>query len=223
MMYDVRSKMEINSTMRIRIRHIALIFALLLFGGVANEAWGKVTYHILSLPMTTHQLDGTRNIEGSTMSVFCENVRVEVLRVVSSDLHVNLPFEYKSPLVTTYHYYAADKITRSTNPEQLYGYNNTKYYFYTINGSSANEDVPGNQLTAGATCEDNIDIYVTYDYDPATSSMDLGVDLLNPNSGSHKIYNIHLKDRMVVLNQKRQNRPGAVLDGKYTSEHLDYL
>ena len=97
MMYDVRSKMEINSTMRIRIRHIALIFALLLFGGVANEAWGKVTYHILSLPMTTHQLDGTRNIEGSTMSVFCENVRVEVLRVVSSDLHVNLPFEYKSP------------------------------------------------------------------------------------------------------------------------------
>ena len=212
--------MEINSTMKMRVKHIVMILTLLLMGSMVNEAWGKVTYHVLSLPMTTHQLDGVRNIEGTTMSTFRGNVRVEVLRVVSNDLHVNLPFEYKSPLVTTYHYYASDKITKSANPEQLYGYNNTKYYFYTINGSSANEDVPGNQLTAGEACSDNIDIYVTYDYDPESSPMDLGVDLLNPNSENHKIYNIHLKDRMVVLNQKRQNRPGAVLDNYYTPEQL---
>ena len=116
--------MEINSTMKKRIQHISLVLMLLL-GGMVNEAWGKVTYHILSLPMTTHQRNGTNNIEGEDVGVYRTNVRVEVLRVVSSDLHVELPFEYKSPLVTTYHYYAADKITKSTNPEQLYGYNNT--------------------------------------------------------------------------------------------------
>ena len=213
--------MEINSTMKMRTKHIAMIFTLLMIGSMVNEAWGKVTYHILSLPMNTKQHPGTNHIEGDGALVdFRTNVRVEVLRVVSSDLHVELPFEYKSPLVTTYHYYAADKITRSTNPEQLYGYNNTTYYFYTINSSSANEDVPGNQLTAGDACDDNIHIYVTYDYDPATSTMDLSTDLLDPNSGSHKTYNIHLKDRMVVLNQNRQNRPGAVLDGFYTAEQL---
>ncbi len=205
--------------MKIHLRHIALIFTLLVLGGAANEAVAKVTYHVLSLPMSTKQLDGTDHQDG-TMVDFRTNVRVEVLRCVSSDLTVGLPFEYKSPLVTTYHYYAADKITKNANPEQLYGYNNTKYYFYTINGSTDNKDVPGNQLTEGEDCADNIDIYVTYDYDPATSSMDLGTDILNPNSGSHKIYNIHLKDRMVVLNQKRHNRPGAVLDGYYTPKQL---
>ncbi len=202
-------------------RTLYIIGLLLILGGATNEAWAKITYHILSLPISTKQHPGTNHIEGDGALVdFQTNVRVEVLRVVSTDLHVNLPFEYKSPLVTTYHYYAADKITKSTNPEQLYGYNNTKYYFYTINGSTANEDVPGNQLTAGDDCADNIHIYVTYDYNPATSTMDLSADLLNPYSSPHKTYNIHLKDRMVVLNQKRQNRPGAVLDGKYTPEQL---
>jgi len=212
--------MENNHAMTKQLRHIALTLTLLLMGGMANEVWAKVTYHILSLPMTTHQRNGTNNLEGDDVNVFRTNVRVEVLRCVSPTLTVGLPFEYKSPLVTTYHYYASDNITRSSDPEQLYGYNNTKYYLYTINGSSSNEDVSANQLTAGDACEDNIDIYVTYDYDPATSSMDLGTDLLDPNSGSHTIYNIHLKDRMVALNQKRQNRPGAVLDGQYTAEQL---
>ena len=202
-------------------RTLYIILLLLILGGATNEAWAKITYHILSLPISTKQHPGTNHIEGDGALVdFQTNVRVEVLRVVSTDLHVNLPFEYKSPLVTTYHYYAADKITKSTNPEQLYGYNNTKYYFYTINGSTANEDVPGNQLTAGDDCADNIHIYVTYDYNPATSTMDLSADLLDPYSSTNKTYNIHLKDRMVVLNQKRQNRPGAVLDGKYTPEQL---
>ena len=198
-----------------------MLLLLLATGGMSQEAWAKVTYHILSLPISTKQLDGTDHQAG-TLQNFRTNVRVEVLRCVSSTLTVGLPFEYKSPLVTTYHYYASDKITRSANPEQLYGYNNTQYYFYTINGSSANEDVPGNQLTAGDDCSDNIDIYVTYDYDPATSPIDLsttmdeGTRLLSAS----KVYNIHLKDRMVVLNQVRQNRPGAVLDGYYTPEQL---
>ena len=205
-----------------RIRqYITLILTLLLLGGTMNEAWAKVTYHILSLPMTTKQLDGENHQAGSLID-FRPNVRVEVLRCVSSTLTVGLPFEYQSPLVTTYHYYAADKITRSTNPEQLYGYNNTTYYFYTIDDSSANEDVPANQLTIGDACADNIDIYVTYDYDPASSPIDLSATL-NTSTGllsASKEYNIHLKDRMVVLNQNRQNRSGAVLDNYYTPEDL---
>lgn len=205
-----------------RIRqYITLILTLLLLGGTMNEAWAKVTYHILSLPMTTKQLDGENHQAGSLID-FRTNVRVEVLRCVSSTLTVGLPFEYQSPLVTTYHYYPADKITRSADPQQLYGYNNTTYYFYTINGSSANEDVSANQLTIGAACADNIDIYVTYDYDPDSSPIDLSATL-NTSTGllsASKEYNIHLKDRMVVLNQNRQNRSGAVLDNYYTPEDL---
>lgn len=224
-----------------QIQHIALIFALLLFGGVANEAWGKVTYHILSLPMTTKQLDGTNHQDG-TLVDFRTNVRVEVLRVVSSDLIVDLPFEYRSPLATNYRYYSADYIER-TGPNQLYGYNNTKYYFYNIqdnthtkttnnanygDGADGADNTPtaasvtdGVRLSPRAACADNIHIYVTYDI-KASPDIDLSTTL-NTTTGllsAGKTYNIHLNDRMVVLNQNRQNRPGAVLDGYYTSEQL---
>lgn len=207
---------------RLHHRVFTFLLTLLLLGGVANSAWAKVTYHILSLPMTTKQLNGD-NHQAGTLVDFRTNVRVEVLRCVSSTLTVGLPTEYKSPLVTTYHYYSSDNITKSGTTQQLYGYNNTTYYFYTIKGSSANEDVPENQLTAGNSCDDNIDIYVTYDYDNASSPIDLSTTMDNDTrllSSDYKEYNIHLKDRMVVLNQKRQNRPGAVLDGQYTSTQL---
>ncbi len=235
--------------MKLHLRTFIISLLLLTAENATNEAWGKITYHILSLPMTTHQRDGVRNIEGENVTVFRENVRVEVLRVVSSDLHVNLPFQYRSPLATNYRYYTASAIAQ-TGPNQLYGYNNTRYYFYNIKdntnanttnnvdygdsgskvgGDDTNKDdnVPlaaaveaGLRLTPGASCDDNIHIYVTYDNNSAAEGFDLGVDLLSPNSGNHKEYNIHLKDRMLVLNQKRQNRPGAVLDGKYTPEQL---
>jgi len=224
-----------------RIRHIALILTLLLLGGMANEAWAKVTYHILSLPMTTYQRDGENNIEGNTVSPYRTNVRVEVLRVVSSTLTVGLPFEYKSPLATNYRYYSASSIAQ-TGPSQLYGYNNTTYYFYNITDGSANttnnanygdgadgdDNTPtdaavaaGVRLTPGAACSDNIHIYVTYDV-KASPEIDLSATL-NTTTGllsPSKEYNIHLNDRMVVLNQNRQNRPGAVLDGYYTPEQL---
>ena len=106
-------------------------------GGATNEAWGKITYHILSLPMTTHQRDGINNAEGSNVDVFRTNERVEVLQVVSSVLSVNLPFEYRSPLATNYRYYTATGVNK-TGPNQLYGYNNTTYYFYNITDGSTN-------------------------------------------------------------------------------------
>ena len=218
--------------MKIQFRNprvFTFLLTLLLLGGVANSAWAKVTYHILSLPISTKQLDGTDHQDGALQN-FQTNVRVEVLRCVSNTLTVGLPNEYKSPLVTTYHYYPSDKIHKSDATQQLYGYNNTTYYFYTIIGSTGNygdnttnADYANDQLTPGAACSDNIDIYVTYDYDNASSPIDLSTTMDNDTrllSSDYKEYNIHLKDRMVVLNQKRQNRPGAVLDGQYDSPQL---
>ncbi len=235
--------------MILRKQHIILTMLLLLLGSGMNEAWAKVTYHILSLPMSTKQLDGTDHQAG-TLIDFRTNVRVEVLRVVSSDLHVELPFEYRSPLATNYRYYAASAIAQ-TGPFQLYGYNNTTYYFYNIkdntgtnttnnddygdsgnkvggDGINKDDNVPTTtavdanvRLTPGATCADNIHIYVTYDVKESpdidlSTTLDTSTGLLSAS----KTYNIHLKDRMVVLNQNRQNRPGAVLDGYYTSAQL---
>ena len=236
---------------RLYIIRLFAFLLLLMVGGLTNEALGKITYHILSLPINTKQHPGTNNIEGDGALVdFQTNVRVEVLRVVSSDLHVNLPFEYRSPLATNYRYYAESHIAK-TGPNLFYGYNNTKYYFYNIKdntntnttnnvdygdsgdkvgGDDVNKDdnVPlteavsdGVRLTPGAVCDDNIHIYVTYDV-KASPDIDLSTTL-NTTTGllsAGKTYNIHLKDRMVVLNQNRQNRPGAVLDGYYTPEQL---
>ena len=229
--------------MKIQFRNprvFTFLLTLLLLGGVANHAWAKVTYHILSLPMTTKQLNGD-NHQAGTLVDFRTNVRVEVLRCVSNTLTVGLPTEYKSPLATNYRYYTSNAIVR-TGPSQLYGYNNTTYYFYNISngtdnttdnedygdGSNGDENTPNSdavvaelRYSPGAACSDNIDIYVTYDV-KASPDIDLSATL-NTSTGlvsASKEYNIHLKDRMVVLNQKRQNRPGAVLDGQYDSPQL---
>ena len=215
-------------------RHIqttVLAILLLLAGGVMNEAWSKITYHILSLPITTYQRDGTNNIEGSTVSAFCENVRVEALCCWGNDQYIGLPTEYKSPLISDdkYHYYLAESITKSATPQKLYGYTNSTYYFYTINGSAHGyEDNPSNYVTAGTEMTGNVDIYVTYEYDPDDANASLHMDLSATRDftgdgllSSSKEYNIKLKDdRMLALNQYRQNRPGAVHPDKYTAEQL---
>ena len=69
------NNMDMN--MKRHIQTLALAALLLLVGGVMNEAWARITYHILSLPITTYQRDGAYNIEGTTVSVFRSNVRVE--------------------------------------------------------------------------------------------------------------------------------------------------
>ena len=122
-------------------RTLYIIGLLLILGGATNEAWAKITYHILSLPISTKQHPGTNHIEGDGALVdFQTNVRVEVLRVVSTDLHVALPNEYKSPLAKNYRYYSADYIAK-TGPSLLYGYNNTQYYFYNIQYKSGESKV----------------------------------------------------------------------------------
>ncbi len=211
------------------IRIFALQLLLLMAGGMLNEAWGRITYHILSLPFDTYQRDGTNNIEGSTVSKFQSNVRVEALCCWGNDQYVGLPNEYKSPLIgdANYHYYLAEHITKSDKPQKLYGYTNSTYYFYTINGSVDNADNSSNYLAPGTEMTGDVDIYVTYTYNPndagASMHMDLSATRNYTGDGllsSSQEYNIRLKDRMLVLNQNRQNRPGAVKDGFYTEEDL---
>ena len=196
-----------------------------------NEAWSKITYHILTLPFDTYQRDGGHNIEGITITKFKSNIRVEAFRCYGNDQYVGLPPEYKSPLISdaNYHYYTADKIDRSVSPEKIYGYNNTTYYLYTIKGTDDNVDNPTKYTAVGTEMTGDVDIYVTYDYNPtdpdATLHMDLSAtmgDMRTSNGmlSSSKEYNIRLKDRMLVLNQNRQNRPGAVKDGFYTGKDL---
>ena len=63
--------------MKIRIRNIALIFTLLLLGGIGNEAWAaKVTYHILTLPIdnSIYHMNGSENV--------LNGKRLEAVRVV---------------------------------------------------------------------------------------------------------------------------------------------
>lgn len=223
--------------MVIRIRHITLVFTLLFIGSMVNEAWAQVTYHILTRPISTKQRPykdppGTNNINvdvNSDLTSFKSDVRVEALRCTSDETTVGLPDKYKSPLAKNYKYYAATttgedgKVTKN-DLTQLYGYNDTQYYTYTINGTSNNADLPDNDsklLTPGSVIPDGTtDIYVTCEYDNTQTILDL--------TGA-KLYNVEMDmmtgdkiKRFLVLNKDRNNRPGALRLTKI-SETLDYL
>lgn len=183
-------------------RHIALILTLLLLGGMANEAWADVTYHILSLPFTTYESNGStiRTHNGVT----CENIRVEVLKVASSETTVGLQDDFKSPLLkdVAYRYYKT--ATTKTNV-QIYANNgNVKYTVYSSLGG---------EMTAGSTLADNdnpTDIYVTYDYNPLNDGIctELGQSLKLDGTAT---YNIEVGSQsFLAYNQVRGNRPGLI-------------
>lgn len=178
------------------ILHITLIFALLLVGGVANEAWGKVTYHILTLPFNTYNDDHSPR--------FVNDIRVEALRCTSDELTVELPDYFKSPLAENFTYYAEADVTVSASRSRIYQYITTTYDTYAINPGA----IP---LTPGAAIADNSHIYVTYTYNNATSpiKLDGSVD-----------YNIVLGNRFLCFNKARNNRVGAILATNVTNENL---
>ena len=169
-------------------RHIALILTLLLLGSMVNEAWAhKVTYHVLTLPFTTYQDDGT--------TPKFSNIRTEAIRVyVTNGSTVVLPDQFKSPLATDYTYYASTDITKSGSAQSIYQNHGTKYYTYTINGGAT-------PLTPGSSISQDCDIYVTYSYDNATSPIDL-------NGGM--AYNISIGDGFLAYNRGRNNRVAVV-------------
>ena len=107
--------------------HIIRIFILLLllFGGVGNEAWAyKVTYHILTLPMTS-----TR--PGNTNSDYY-GWRTEAIKVeVANGSKIRLEDHFKSPLAKNFTYYPESVIKKDGTARQIYQYRTAnKYLLY---------------------------------------------------------------------------------------------
>lgn len=179
-------------------RHIGfLMTVLLLLGGVTNEAWGKVTYHILTLPFTTKNDNGADRFT---------NIRVEALKCSSDELTVGLPENFMSPLVdpSTYTYYTSASVTvngGTPTRSQIYQYMTTTYDTYAITGAP---------IAAGSAIADNSDIYVTYEFDNNESpiKLDGSVD-----------YNIKLGNRFLCFNKGRANRLGAILETNVSDEN----
>lgn len=192
-------------TRRRYITRTLTLLLMLLFGGIANEALAKVTYHILTLPITTKKADGT--VRGTYI--------VEALRCTSDELTVGLPDYFKSPLVEegNYTYYAATNVKRNGVLESAGGSDaRSQIYERIITTYDTYEIVdPNVKLTVGASIADDSHVYVTYTYDNATSpiKLDGSVD-----------YNIALGNRFLCFNKARNNRVGAILATNVTNENL---
>lgn len=176
--------------------HIIRIFTLLLLlqaGGTANQAWGQVTYYILTKPFNVRNAANDDNYK--------TNIRLEALRCTSTGTTVYLPAGFRSPLAKNFKYWKTPTVTNTklyddngTNPKVL----QTTYDIYTA---------VSDEMTEGSTLESNGNptaIYVTYDY--AEDNTILKLD------GTHK-YNIQLNSgnnlRYLCFNKNRNNRPGA--------------
>ena len=204
--------MEINSIMKIKFRHtrvFTFLLTLLLLGNVANS-YADVTYHILTLPISTTKETGKLydwNFNATTYSG--GNYRYEALVCTSTSTTVGLPEAFKSPLLqdAAYHYYSATKVTK-TSHAKVYANNETKLDLYQVNGEA--------DLTAGTSdATDGTHIYVTYTYTPSYVPTKLGFAL--DLSGDTK-YSIQLsKDRFLAYNRDRGNRITAPLDSKVSN------
>ena len=194
--------------MRQHIQTTVLAILLLLAGGVMNEAWAKVTYHILTKPFTVKTWDGSGN--------FHTNIRVEALQCTSDETTVGLPDQFKSPLATNFQYWG----TATSSYGKLYDSGNgsskiitTKYYLYDCSGGDY--ACLSNKLAEGASVGAYTDIYVTYDYDSSN-------DILDINGG--KSYNFGFtkdgKKKYVCYNRSRNNRVANALGSGLSGEEL---
>ena len=176
-------------------RYITLVITLLLLGGIANEAWAyKVTYHILTKPIdnSIYHLDGSDGVFSGK--------RLEAVRIVDKNAtgstKVGLPAVYKSPLAKNFRYYLSEKVNKSASAVAMYAYSGTnKSYHYTI----ANE---ADSITRDSySITENIDVYVTYEYDAANSIYKL--------DGS-KDYNLSISGGFLAFNRGRNNRVAII-------------
>ena len=186
-------------TMKLHIRTLALML-LLLAGGVANKVWAaKVTYHVLTLPLTSTRPGNTKAAVNDLGN------RLEALRIiVDNGTTVELPAHFKSPLAKNFTYYASSYITMSATAQQIYANNITKYYLYTVKGDAT-------PTAEGTAVDANCDIYVTYEYDNTNTIAKL--------DGS-KQYNIMMSNGFLAHNRGRNNRPAIIPEGKVSSEQL---
>lgn len=190
--------------------HIIRFFALLLlFCGTANEAWAyKITYHILTLPMTSTK-------PGNTKSDYY-GWRMEAIKVVVDGVTTvrPLPDHFQSPLAKNFKYYAdnASSIEKDGTAREIYAnHPQNKYFLYKIKGEDTPADATDDAtpLSIGAAITSNCDIYVTYDYD---DSKDIKLN------GSES-YNIVIHGGFLAFNKGRNNRL-AVIPEKYNDEYI---
>lgn len=182
---------KINSIMKISFRHtrvFTFLLTLLLLGGMGNQAWAafKVTYHILTLP-----IDNSIYHMKSTFS----GQRLEAVRVVDNNAtKLRLPADYLSPLANEFRLYDNEKVTKN-DAVAMYDYadkNKSRYYSITNVADS---------LHWGGDVNNNMDVYVTYEYNP-----DNGIVKLD---GSEN-YNIPISGGFLAFNRGRNNRLAVI-------------
>ena len=203
--------------MKILFRHtrvFTFLLTLLLLGSTASEAWAtKVTYHILTLPINPSRYD-YHMVDGVT------DYRLEAIKVVVDQSSVQLPDQFKSPLVSTYTYYpaSADIIKGNSGKAlQLFANNtNTKGFIYQIKGvDTADTPAPSPVAEGTPISGDEAEYYVIYDYNEASNTI---VKL----DGSVN-YNIGIKGKgFLSYNRGRNNRPAVMPKAKVDAQ-LDVL
>lgn len=180
---------------------------LLLLGGMANDAWAyKITYHILTLPMTSER-------PGNTMSDYY-GWRMEALRVIVDNVTTlqELPAHFQSPLAENFKYYANASVTKDGTARSIYAnHTKNKYFLYKITG----EDTPTNEddvlpMSIGDPITSHCDIYVTYDYKVSNTIAKL--------DGSEK-YIIGIHGGFLAYNKGRNNRLASI-PKKYDGEYI---
>ena len=182
---------------KLHIRLFALL--LLLLTAAPHQSWATdVTYHILTLPIDNNIYHMKDEISGK---------RLEAFKItVTGQSKLELPAQYKSPLVGSFTYYAASDVTMSTSSVKLFDAtnNSNKAYYYTINGGAS--AVAEGTTLSGSKAE----YYVVYTYNASNTIAQL--------DGSVK-YNIKAKgyDKgkevekgFFAYNRGRNNRPAVL-------------
>ena len=182
---------------KLHIRLFALL--LLLLTAAPHQSWATdVTYHILTLPIDNDIYH---------MKAEISDKRLEAFKItVTGQSTLELPAQYKSPLVGSFTYYAASDVTMSTSPVKLFDAtnNSNKAYYYTINGGAS--AVAEGTTLSGSKAE----YYVVYTYNASNTIAQL--------DGSVK-YNIKAKgyDKgkevekgFFAYNRGRNNRPAVL-------------
>ena len=186
---------------RFIIRTLLMMF-LLLSAGLVNQAWAAtVTYHVLTLPMSSSVYNIKSTYDGKRL----EAIQVKVDNATS----IELPVQFKSPLATNFKYYKADQVTKSATAENLYDNGSNKAYIYELKATPT--DTP-----EGDHVSSNIDIYVTYDYIYAASETGNTIAKLDASAN----YNIAVTNGFLAYNKGRNNRPAVVPRNMVTAEQL---
>ena len=191
--------------MKIKFRQtrvFTFLLTLLLLGGAGNKAWAAtVTYHVLTLPMSSSVYNIKSTYDGKRL----EAIQVKVDNATS----VELPVQFKSPLATNFKYYKADQVTKSATAENLYDNGSNKAYIYELIATPT-------ATPEGDPVSSNIDIYVTYDYKYAASETGNTIAKLNGSAN----YNIAVNKGFLAYNKGRNNRPAVVPRNMVTAEQL---